>query len=64
MGLKLNGTHQLQAYADDVNLQGDIIDTVNKNIETLKDASKEVGIVLNIEKKPCICWCLIIRMQI
>jgi hypothetical protein len=29
-GLKLNGTHQLLAYADDVNLLGDIIDTINK----------------------------------
>jgi hypothetical protein len=30
-GLKLNGTHQLLVYADDVNLLGDKIDTVNKN---------------------------------
>jgi hypothetical protein len=29
--LKLNGTHQLLAYADDVNLLGDNIDTVKKN---------------------------------
>jgi hypothetical protein len=27
VGLKLNGTHELLAYADDVNLLGDIIDT-------------------------------------
>jgi hypothetical protein len=33
--LKLNGTHQLLAYADDVNLLGDNIDTLKKNIETL-----------------------------
>jgi hypothetical protein len=38
--LKLNGTHQLLVYADDVNLLGDNIDTVRKNIETLTDASK------------------------
>jgi hypothetical protein len=42
-GLKLNGTHQLLAYADDVNLLGHNIDIINKNTETLIDASKEVG---------------------
>jgi hypothetical protein len=31
VGLKLNQTHQLMAYADDVNLLGDNIDTINKN---------------------------------
>jgi hypothetical protein len=33
-GLKLNGTNQLLAYADDVNLVGDNIDTINKNTKT------------------------------
>jgi hypothetical protein len=32
VGLKLNGTHQLLAYADDVNLLGDNIDAINKYI--------------------------------
>jgi hypothetical protein len=40
MGLKLNDTYQLLAYADDVNLLGDNIGTVDKNIETLIEASK------------------------
>jgi hypothetical protein len=51
------------AYADDVNLLGDNIDTINKNTGTLTDASKEVentgtltdaskkvGLEVNVEK--------------
>jgi hypothetical protein len=49
-GLKWNGTHQLLAYADDVNLLGDNIDTINKNTQTLIDAGKEVGLEVNVEK--------------
>jgi hypothetical protein len=52
-GLKSNGTHQLLVYADDVNLLGDNIDAVKKNIETLIDASKEVGLEANTEKTKC-----------
>jgi hypothetical protein len=38
------------AYADDVNLLGDNIDTINRNTETLTDSSKEVGLEVNVEK--------------
>jgi hypothetical protein len=57
VGLKLNGTHQLLAYADDVNLLGDNIDTIKKNTATLIDASKKVG----LEKKHS---CLVTRMLV
>jgi hypothetical protein len=50
VGLKLNGTHHLLAYADNVNLVGDNIDTKKKNTGTLTDASKEVGLEINVEK--------------
>jgi hypothetical protein len=50
VGLKLIGTHQLLVYADDVNLLGDNIGTIKKDTETLIDASKKVGLEVNIEK--------------
>jgi hypothetical protein len=49
-GLILIGTHQLLAYADDVNVVGDNIDTIQRNRKALLDASKEVGLEVNPEK--------------
>jgi hypothetical protein len=43
-------THQLLAYIDDINLLGDNLDTIEKNTETLIDASKEVGLEIDVEK--------------
>jgi hypothetical protein len=34
-GLKFNGTHQLLAYADDVNVVGENIDTIQRNTKAL-----------------------------
>jgi 23S rRNA U2552 (ribose-2'-O)-methylase RlmE/FtsJ len=48
--LKLNGTHQLLVYADNVNLLGDNKDTIKKSTETLTDASTEVCLEVNAEK--------------
>jgi hypothetical protein len=50
VGRKLNGTHQLLAYAEDVNLLGDNMDTIKKNTGTSIDASKEVGLEIKVEK--------------
>jgi hypothetical protein len=48
--LILNGTHQLLAYADDVTVVGENIDTIQKNTKALLYASKEVGLEVNPEK--------------
>jgi hypothetical protein len=50
VGLKLNETHHLLAYAYDVNLLGDNTDTIKENTEILIDASKEIGLEINVEK--------------
>jgi hypothetical protein len=50
VGLKLNGTHQLQVCSDNVNLLSDNIDTMKKNTETLIDTSKEISLEVNTEK--------------
>ena len=44
-GLKLNGTHQLLAYSDDVNILGG-----KKDAETLAAATKEIGLEVNAHK--------------
>jgi len=45
--LKINGTHQLLAYADDVNKLGGSVHTINENAESLVVASKEIGLEVN-----------------
>jgi hypothetical protein len=61
-GLKLNGTHQLLAYADDVNMLGGCVHAVKKNTEALVAATKEIGLEVNADKTKDMS-CLEIRIQ-
>jgi hypothetical protein len=49
-GLKLDGTHQLVVYADDVNILGRSIHTIKKNMEVLVVTGKETGLEVNDDK--------------
>ena len=49
-GMKLNGTHHLLVYANDVNVLGGSVPTVQDNAETLRVASKEIGLEVNADK--------------
>ena len=46
----LGRTHQLLAYADDVNILGGSVHTVKENAEALVVASKETGLEVNADK--------------
>jgi len=48
-GLKLNGTHQLLAYAD-VNILGGSIYTVKESAEALIVATKGIGLEVNADR--------------
>jgi hypothetical protein len=49
-GLKFNRTHQVFAYAVDVNIVEENIDSINKGTEALLNASKKVGLEVNPDK--------------
>jgi sorting nexin-29 len=49
-GLKLNGTHQLLAYADDVNILGGSIHTLKENAEALIAATREIELEVSADK--------------
>jgi hypothetical protein len=48
--LKLNGTYLLLVYADDVNIQGGSVHTIQKKAEALLVGSKEIGLEVNADK--------------
>ena len=48
--MKLNGTHQLLAYADDVNILGGSIHTLKENAEALVAATRETGLEGSADK--------------
>jgi len=50
VGLKLNGTHQLLAYADDVNILAGNMHTLKENAEALVAATREIGLEVSADK--------------
>ena len=48
--MKLNGTHHLLVYADDVNILGESVHIIKENAEALVVASKETGLEVNVDK--------------
>jgi len=50
--LKLNGTHQLLTYADDVNILGGSIHTLKENVEALVAATREIGLEVSADIPP------------
>jgi len=48
--LKLNGTHQLLAYADDVNIPAGSIHTLKENAEALVAVTREIGLEVSADK--------------
>ena len=49
-GLKLNGMHELLAYADDVNILGGSEHTLKENAEALVAATREIGLEVSADK--------------
>ena len=48
--MKLNGTHQLLVYADDVNLLGGKRHNLNENAEALVADTREIGLEVSADK--------------
>jgi len=48
--LKLNGEHKLLVNANDVNILGGSVHTIQENPEVLVVATKEIGLEVNADK--------------
>ena len=48
--MKINGTLQLLAYADDVNILGGGIHTLKENAEALVAATREIGLEVSADR--------------
>ena len=51
--MKLNGTHQVLAYADDVNILGGSIYILKENAEALVAATRKIVLEINANKTKC-----------
>jgi len=49
-GLKLNGTHQLQTYVDEINILGGGIHNLKESAEALEAATREIGLEVSADK--------------
>jgi len=48
--LKLNCTHQLLVYTDDINILGGSVHTIKENAEAILVASKGIGLEVDADK--------------
>jgi hypothetical protein len=55
--LKLNGTHHLLTYADDVNLLRNNIYTTKEKTDAVTDGTKKIDLEVYAEKTACIYMC-------
>jgi len=49
-GLKLNGTHQVLVYVDDVNVLGGSVHTVKENAEASVATTRDTGLEVSADK--------------
>ena len=52
--VNMNGTHQILAYVDGVNLTGDDIRAIKRKTDVLLNINKDIGLTVNIGSIECI----------